>query len=133
MGNYSIVLATHGRLGEELVKSAEMIVGKSTNIYTISLLEDMSFEDFLTSAKQTLDAIQNKFVVLVDLFGGTPSNVMTALIPKYEHKVITGVNLPILIELYLKTTMGVIDDSEYIIAATELAKTCVVVTNDKLG
>lgn len=101
MNNYTIILGTHGRFGEELIKSAELIVGKM-NIQSVSLLPEMSFEDYLASAQTVLGAAEGKVISLVDLFGGTPCNVFTALSKKYHNEVITGVNLPMLVDLYLK-------------------------------
>jgi PTS system mannose-specific IIA component/D-glucosaminate-specific PTS system IIA component len=55
----------------------------------------------------------------VDLYGGTPCNVLTALTRKYNHNVITGLNLPMLIELYMST-----NDSENL-DMDEVIKNCI--------
>ena len=47
MAKFNIVIATHGRFGEEIVKSAEMITGKMENVQVLSLLPTMSFEDYM--------------------------------------------------------------------------------------
>ena len=41
-----IFVCTHGRFGEELIKSAEMIAGKSENVYSFSLLPGMPPEEY---------------------------------------------------------------------------------------
>lgn len=107
MAKLNIVIGTHGRFGEELVKSAEMIVGKMENVKTVSLLPMMSFEEFMQQADSVFSDLEGPVLALVDLYGGTPCNVLTALTKKYHHNVITGVNLPMLINLYLS-----IDDEE---------------------
>ena len=38
-----ILVCTHGRFGEDLIRSTEMIGGKLKNITAVSLLEDMSY------------------------------------------------------------------------------------------
>lgn len=102
MSKVNIVLGTHGNFGEELIKSAEMIVGPIKNAESVSLLADMSIEDYMGQVEKTLNQKEGPIIVLVDLFGGTPSNAFSAFIPKYNLKVITGVNFPMLIDLSLK-------------------------------
>lgn len=133
MNDLNIVIATHGKFGEELVASAEMIVGKMDRIHNLSLLPDKSFEDFFTESDVLLDRIQGPVVALVDLFGGTPSNVLTALTKKYNHKVITGLNLPLLIDLYLKSQMKEsVDIDELSSNCIRIGKESFVLTNEKI-
>ena len=52
---------------------------------------------------KTLSELDDGFtIVLVDLYGGTPCNTFTVLSQKYHYDVLTGLNLPMLIDLYLK-------------------------------
>ena len=74
-----IIILTHGDAGKELVKSAEMILGKLKNVYTFSLLPNMSLNDFTNDIKNVLEKAPKDTLVFVDLFGGTPSNVAIAL------------------------------------------------------
>jgi len=101
MAKLNIVIGTHGRFGEELIKSAEMIVGKMENVKSVSLLPEMSFEGFMHQVDSVLSDLEGPVLALVDMYGGTPCNVLTALTKKYHHNVITGLNLPMLIDLYL--------------------------------
>ena len=39
MSNHVFLICTHGRFGEELIKSAEMIGGQLKNVYAFSLLQ----------------------------------------------------------------------------------------------
>ena len=88
-----LVIASHGNFANELLKSAEMIYGDMSDVPAVSLMPGMSFEEVTKKAgKDTL--------VLVDLFGGTPSNVFSALTRTFGHQVVTGLNLPMLIEVY---------------------------------
>lgn len=101
MAKLNIVVGTHGRFGEELIKSAEMIIGKMENVKSVSLLPSMSFEEFMQEVDSTLSELDGPILALVDLYGGTPSNVFTVLTRKYNYNVITGLNLPMLIDLYI--------------------------------
>ena len=103
MEKFNIVIGTHGRFGEELVKSASMIAGDMSHVKTCSLLPEYSFEDYMKAATELLDGLDDGFtIVLVDLYGGTPCNTFTVLSQKYHYDVLTGLNLPVLIDLYLK-------------------------------
>lgn len=95
-----IVLVTHSKLGYELVRSAEMMMGKMKNVKTISLMPGESPEDLYDIVKTEMDNISNKALILTDLFGGTPSNV-SSFFAKRGYFVMAGVNLPILLEAEL--------------------------------
>lgn len=133
MSKCNIIVATHGTFGLELIRSAEMIIGNTENVYSLSLLPDKSFENFLAEANELFEYISGPTIVLVDLFGGTPSNVLTALTKKYQHKVVTGINLPMFIELYMKvSTLEPVDLNELVEHCLAVANESVVLTNDRL-
>lgn len=96
-----VLVCTHGSFGVELVKSAEMIVGRLDRVKTLSLLPDMAPEDFGKAAEEELKNLKpGKYICFVDLLGGTPFNVLAALRNKYNLVIITGVNLPMFMEVY---------------------------------
>lgn len=96
-----VLVCTHGKFGAELVKSAEMITGSLDKVKTFSLLPEMAPEDFAKSIEDELKKLKpGKYLCLVDLLGGTPFNVLAALRNKYNLIVLTGVNLPMLMEAY---------------------------------
>ncbi|MGG7214877.1 PTS sugar transporter subunit IIA [Clostridium nigeriense] len=133
MSKLNIVIATHGKFGEEIIKSAEMIVGKMDNIKSVSLIPSMSFEDFTKEANTVLSDLSGDTLVLVDLYGGTPCNVFTALTKKYNHNVITGLNLPMLIDLYINTNdSSDVNVKEVIENCISILKTSCVHTNTML-
>ncbi|MDN6250746.1 MAG: PTS sugar transporter subunit IIA [Tetragenococcus koreensis] len=98
----NIVVASHGLFSKELIKSAEMITGKMERVYSISLLPNESLETLTEKAEKLLKSLGDETIVLVDLFGGTPCNVFTILLKKYDYQLFTAVSLPMLIVLYLK-------------------------------
>ena len=133
MEKLKIIVATHGRFGEELVKSAEMIIGATENVYNLSLLPEKSFEDFYGEVKQIFEKIDGPTIALVDLFGGTPSNVLTALTKQYDHKVLSGVNLPLLIEVYMKGQAAEnIDIDQIVQEGFHVFNESMILTNERL-
>lgn len=102
MEKFNIIIGTHGSFGEELTNSARMIAGTLENVHCCSLLPEYSFEEYMHLVDETVSKLDGFTIVLVDLYGGTPCNVFTVLSRKYNYQVLTGLNLPILIDLYLK-------------------------------
>lgn len=121
---FNIVIGTHGQLGEALVATAEMIIGKMEKVYWVSLLPSKSFEDFMKETDQLFTSLEGPTIAFVDLFGGTPSNVFAVLSKKYGFQLISGINLPVLIDLYLKR------DTEDI--TEELISTIIAVINESV-
>ena len=96
------VILNHGRFGEQLIKSAELIAGKTEHIHAVSLLSGMSIEEYYEEVRDYLTGVQGEILVLADLYGGTPSNVGMMLQREFSLHVVCGINLPMLIELILK-------------------------------
>lgn len=99
-----IMILTHGNFGEELVRSTEMIVGKIENVCAFTLLPEMSPAEFMAKVRSKLDSIPEGTLVLTDLFGGTPTNIIAALSNKYEVHIVTGLNIGMLIEADFQRT-----------------------------
>ena len=131
MDKFNIIIGTHGKFGEELIKSAEMIAGDMSNVQCCSLLAEYSFEEYMKKVDAVLKDADGYKIVLVDLFGGTPSNVFTALSRKYHYSVITGVNLSLLIELNLKlSNMNEVEEEQLVRECIEIIKSSCVNTNE---
>lgn len=99
MDTYVYIL-NHGKFGEELIKSAELIAGKIDRIKAFSLLPGMSIEEFYDNVQSTIEE-DSPSIVLCDIYGGTPNNVAMMLSAKYDFSIICGVNLAMLIELVI--------------------------------
>lgn len=128
MKNFNIVIGTHGKFGEELVNSAQMIAGKMNHVTCCSLLPEFSFEEYMHFVDDTMRTKEGFTVVLVDIYGGTPCNVFTVLSKKYDYQVVTGLNLPMLIDLYLKlSNMEAMPDEAVLLqeTITTLQNSCV--------
>lgn len=108
-----LLLGTHGKFGEELIRSAEMILGELKNVRSFSLLPGMSVEDYMKEIEKCLQELPGGTLCLVDLFGGTPNNTFCALSQTYENVVVTGLNLAMLMEVYMNldtlTTKELVD------------------------
>ncbi|MBP3039034.1 PTS sugar transporter subunit IIA [Bacillaceae bacterium Marseille-Q3522] len=93
-----IIILTHGRAGEELMRSAKMIMGELKNVKAFSLMPGMSPEDFIAKVKEKLETLPEGVLVLTDLFGGTPFNGALALSRTFDLHIVSGLNIAMLIE-----------------------------------
>ncbi|MGI6251462.1 MAG: PTS sugar transporter subunit IIA [Anaerolineaceae bacterium] len=95
-----IVLLSHGPMAFGMMESAEMITGKLDNFVAISLEPGDTPESFRDAYEKVLMDYPKGSIVLVDLFGGTPSNQIMQTVFRENCNVfaIAGMNLGMLIE-----------------------------------
>jgi len=103
----NIVLITHGKYGEGLVDALALLLGdeaiKGIHVITLGPLD--SPESLYEKIKDVVNGIDHEkgVLILVDLFGGTPSRVAAQLLSEgFNVEVISGVNLPMLVEIVLQ-------------------------------
>jgi PTS system mannose-specific IIA component len=96
-----IVIVTHGDLGAELLRTAQEIVGKLPHVESVSIQASEQIE----KARKKIEAVLHRVnegggvLILTDLFGGTPSNLVLSYLEEGKLEVVTGVNLPMLMKL----------------------------------
>lgn len=98
----NVLVMTHGEFATGIKKSAEMIIGKQDNFETLVFTPEMSLDTLVSALKETLRKFDNDYptLVFVDLFGGSPSNAVALLLAEgYDVQAISGVNLPMLLEV----------------------------------
>lgn len=94
-----LVLVTHAGLATALKKSAEMIVGPIEGCATVEVAPDERADDIMARVVAAVEAVQaDGAIIMTDLFGGTPSNMAMSFLKEGSVEVVTGVNLPMLIE-----------------------------------
>jgi mannose PTS system EIIA component len=116
MSNNLVVVMTHGHLAEGLLDSAAMICGQVDHARTVAFEPGMSPEDLERIVEEHLsNAGDDQVLFLTDLPGGTPARVAATLAAHGRAEVVTGVNLPMLIEVLLAAK------HRDVLALTELA------------
>jgi PTS system mannose-specific IIA component len=99
-----VLITTHGNLGNELIKAAELIKGTLEGVSSVSVDQKKAMEEIkkeISSSIKKLDRGQG-VLILTDLFGGTPSNISLSFLKEGKVEVVTGVNLPMMLKLYDK-------------------------------
>ncbi len=96
-----VVIAAHGALAEELLKTTVFIVGDIPNMVAISIDPSRPIDEIQKSIKTAIKKVDtgSGVLILTDMFGGTPANMTLSFLEEGRVEVITGVNLPMLIKL----------------------------------
>jgi PTS system mannose-specific IIA component len=96
-----VVLVTHPQLGEEFIRSAEMICGKMPRVLTVSIDTRKEVEELRRGIAEAIKKVDegDGVLILTDMFGGTPSNMSLAFLQEDRVEVLTGLNLPMMIKL----------------------------------
>jgi PTS system mannose-specific IIA component len=99
------VIISHGEMANGMVDAACMIIGEQEGVVTVILKETDDVDGLkkrVETALQQVDA-GDGVLVLVDLFGATPFNVSARVAVEHDQvEVITGMNLPMLLEVALQ-------------------------------
>lgn len=92
-----LVLISHGNFCEALKESTEMIMGPQDLIKTVPLLPSEGQEDFKNKFLDVTKHLDD-YIVLADLMGGTPCNVISKMILSGEDITLyAGMNMPMVI------------------------------------
>ena len=97
-----VVIVTHGNLGREFLATSSFIVGDIPATRAVSILADESAETIRSHIIEAIASVEDEdegVVILTDMFGGTPANVALSLLGERNVEIITGVNLPMVMEI----------------------------------
>ena len=108
----SILIITHGGFGKEIIKSMEIIMGKQDNVYFLGLYPEEDPAVFSEKVKEKIIELNKngEVLVMVDVFGGTPSNASASNMKDLKFECVTGVSLPMLIEVALNRSRSTLDE-----------------------
>ena len=96
-----IVIVTHCQLGEALIGAAEFIIGsRPASLESVSIDLNENAEKLRNKISQGIKNVEGQegVLILTDMFGGTPSNLSYSFLEEGRIEVLSGVNLPILIQ-----------------------------------
>lgn len=103
MKKKAVLVITHGNFGIELLKSVEMIMGEQEDAVALGLSLGDDVDDLRAEAERIVtenEKAGKDTIVLVDLLGGSPSNVGLYTLRSHDIKLITGVNILMLVEFF---------------------------------
>ncbi|MDD2832792.1 MAG: PTS fructose transporter subunit IIA [Methylotenera sp.] len=95
-----ILIVTHGTLGDSLIACATHVLGRAPEqTMTLAVGSQDAPEDLVPSALHLIAALDTGGGVLVlsDMYGATPSNLVARLLQTNQVEAVAGVNLPMLV------------------------------------
>ena len=97
----SLLIITHSRLAKELLDATRFIAGSIEGADHISIETSKDSKRLRNLIQRTLESLDqgDGVLILVDMFGGTPSNLALSFLQKDTAEVVTGVNLPMLLAI----------------------------------
>jgi PTS system mannose-specific IIA component len=101
-----VAIITHGHFGEELLRTAQEIVGKQEAVLAYSVTSETGMENVCGFIEQAIDQLHSSdgVLFLVDMLGGTPCNTAVLKTKEAQAEVVTGINLYMLISSFTHRT-----------------------------
>lgn len=97
-----VLLVTHGEIGTALLTSAAQILGSTPRqVTTLSVWRQDDPDDLVLRAQELLGGLDDGdgVLVLTDIFGATPGNVVSRLLHDGRVEGVSGVSLPMLLRV----------------------------------
>lgn len=97
-----MILVSHGKLSAGMMHSVQMIVGKSEDLSCYSMMPGEHYSAIVNAieAKAKADS-KTQYIIIADLFGGSVCNGCTSLINLPNVKLISGMNMGLVIAMLL--------------------------------
>jgi len=97
-----LLIVTHGEIGTSLLESASQILGqRPSQVATLSVWRQDDPDDTVLRAREMMDQIDagDGVLILTDIFGATPGNVVSKLLADGRVEGVSGVSLPMLLRV----------------------------------
>ena len=97
-----LLLVTHGEIGTALIESATQILGAAPQqVAKLSVWRQDDPDDLVLRAREMIEGIDagDGVLVLTDIFGATPGNVVSRLLEDGRVEGVSGVSLPMLLRV----------------------------------
>ncbi|KWX71234.1 PTS sugar transporter subunit IIA [Paenibacillus jilunlii] len=108
-----VIVGTHGRFSEELLRSTSMVYGQLENVAGVTFEPGESVNGLVDKFKTALGTIDwsDGVIFLVDLFGGSPYNAASRIAAGYENMdIVSGVNLPMVVDVLVSRSTEQLED-----------------------
>src|SRR5262245_45387468 len=97
-----VLIVTHGDIGTSLLTSASQILGTpQQQVATLSVWRGDDVDDLVLRAREQLETLDagDGVLVLTDIFGATPGNVVSRLLQDGRIEGVSGASLPMLLRV----------------------------------
>jgi mannose PTS system EIIA component len=97
-----VLLVTHGDIGTSLLTSATQILGgEQKQVATLSVWRADDVDDLVLRARELMESLDSGdgVLMLTDIFGATPGNVVSRLLEDGRIEGVSGASLPMLLRV----------------------------------
>jgi PTS system mannose-specific IIA component len=97
-----VLIVSHGDIGTSLLTSASQILGEPpAQVATLSVWRADDIDDLVLRARELMESLDSGdgVLVLTDIFGATPGNVVSRLLEDGRIEGVSGVSLPMLLRV----------------------------------
>lgn len=99
-----VIVVSHGDFSKGLVNSVQMLTGKQEELVSYGLYPEQTVDTLKDQLEKEIQSTpkDEEILFVTDLFHGSPFNAVVSLMRDYKFYHITGVNLPMLMEVMLE-------------------------------
>lgn len=98
-----LILVAHAELAAEMFRAAEMIVGPIEKAVSVPLDTDDTAEEIRNRIADAIERVgTDGVIIMTDMFGGTPANISLSFLESDRIEVLTGMNLPMVMQFALE-------------------------------
>ena len=103
-----VIVVSHGSYAKGLVDTAQMIAGEQKELEAFGLESEDSVDTLREKIRACIEQTSagEEILVLTDLFYGSPFNVVISLMSEYDLYHVTGINLPLMMEVVMGRYAG---------------------------
>lgn len=99
-----IILASHGKFASGILSSLKLLYGNTDSVTAMDCYINPKY-DLQKNVKKVIDEnSNNRLLVITDIFGGSVNNEFLKYIKKPNFYLVSGLNLPFLLELMTQIT-----------------------------
>ena len=101
-------VVSHGSYARGLVDTVQMIAGKQEDLEAFGLEPEESVDTLKEKIRQSIEQAsqEEEILILTDIFYGSPFNTVISLMPEYDLYHVTGINLPLMMEVIMGRISG---------------------------
>lgn len=98
----SLLIVSHAPLGQAVLDAAVGTLGRNPlNTRVLDVMRDAEPDIAIIQAQRMVEELDQGggVLVLTDIYGSTPSNIACSLLQRENIRIVTGLNLPMLIRV----------------------------------
>lgn len=98
-----VILVSHGKLSAGMAHSVQMICGENEELSYYSMMPGEHYSTIVDSIRSQAEAHPEiQYIVIADLLGGSVCNGCSELVSMENVKLVSGMNMGLVIELLLE-------------------------------